>query len=225
MNISIRKIFLSVIFICLCLLFKEGIVMAEKNFITLPKPKETSSFSLEKAIAQRRSERTFINKELSLAQIGQLLWAAQGITGERNGFLLRASPSAGALYPLELYVVSKEGLFHYLVSTHQLELWIREDLRQALAQAALGQDFIASAPLCIVISAVYTRLSARYGQRGIRYAHMEAGHIAQNIHLQAVALGLGSVPVGAFVDKKVKELLNLPDEEEPLYIIPVGYIK
>ncbi len=194
-----------------------------KEEITLPAPKLKGKVSLEQAIAERRSKRRFSSQELTLEQIAQLLWSAQGITESRKG--QRVAPSAGALYPMEIYLLSKDGLFHYLPQEHKLEQVLQNDLRRELATAALGQSFIAAAPVAIIIAAVYERVTSRYGSRGKRYTDIEVGHIAQNIHLQAVALGLGSVPVGAFDDQALKQLLNLPDDEQPLYIIPVGYPK
>ncbi len=192
-----------------------------KKEISLPKPQLEGKTSLEQAIAQRRSKRRFTPDELTLAQIGQLLWSAQGITDSRRG--LRAAPSAGALYPLETYLVNKDGLFHYLPKGHKLAQVASEDLRSQLAEACLRQGFVAQAPIDIVVVAVYERITSRYGSRGSRYTDIEVGHVAQNVHLQAVALGLDSVPVGAFDDQAVKELLKLPVEEQPLYIIPIGY--
>lgn len=189
--------------------------------ISLPRPSKDSKTSLEYTIQHRRSTRSFKDKDLTLEQISQLLWAAQGITDKRMG--LRAAPSAGALYPVELYVVKKDGLYHYLPHLHQLEKITDEDLRRDLSAAALGQAPVLNAPVDIVICAVYKRVTSKYGERGIRYTDIEVGHTAQNIHLQAVALGLGSVPIGAFNDATVKEILNLPKDCSPLYIIPVGY--
>ena len=142
---------------------------------------------------------------------------------EKYGFDFRAAPSAGALYPMELYVVSKDGVFHYLPSEHKLEILSEKDLRGKLAAVALGQAPVRQAAIDIVICAVFRRITGKYGKRGIRYAYIEAGHIAQNIHLEAVALGLGSVPIGAFDDQRLKDVLSLPSEHEPLYIIPVGH--
>jgi SagB-type dehydrogenase family enzyme len=149
------------------------------------------------------------------------LWAAQGITEEWHGF--RTAPSAGALYPLEVYVVKKEGVYHYLPQGHELKKTLDGDLRSPLCRAALGQRAIKEAPCNIIITCVYQRIRQKYGQRGVRYVHIEAGHVAQNIHLQAVALGLSSVPIGAFNDDEVKRVLSLPQEIEPIYIIPVGH--
>lgn len=206
---------------CLFLNMKGAYSMDEK--ISLPRPSKDSEISLEYTIEHRRSIRSFKDKDLTLEQISQLLWAAQGITDKRMG--LRAAPSAGALYPVELYVVKKDGLYHYLPHSHQLEKITDEDLRGDLCAAALGQASVLNAPVDIVICAVYKRVTSKYGERGIRYTDIEVGHTAQNIHLQAVALGLGSVSIGASNDATIKEILNLPKDYSPLYIIPVGYPK
>ncbi len=197
--------------------------MAQTDQIRLPQPRLKGILSLEEAILKRRSQRTFLEKEVTFEQISQLLWAAQGITGKRDNIDLRAAPSAGALYPVELYVLTREGLFHYVPKGHYLEVVHKEDARAALSAAALRQEVIKFAPMTVVISAVYPRVTVKYGQRGEMYTHMEAGHIAQNVHLQAVSLGLSSVPMGAFEEEKVKKLLSLPEDQEPLYMIPVGY--
>ena len=199
--------------------------MAEDKEIQLPSPSKKGTVSLEEAVFKRRSEMSFIKKDLDLARISQLLWSAQGITSEKWHVGFRSAPSAGALYPMEIYLLTKDGLFRYQALGHKLEALSQTDLRDALAVAALGQDPISQAPISIVICAVYRRVTAKYSERGIRYVHIEAGHIAQNIHLQAVTLGLGSVPIGAFDDAQVKEILSLPVEEDPLYIIPVGYVE
>jgi SagB-type dehydrogenase family enzyme len=201
----------------------EGLVMAHDKEIILPQPILKGKVSLEESIFKRRSQREFQRKDLSLQQIGQLLWAAQGITATRGDFNFRVAPSAGALYPLELYVLTKDGVYHYIPKGHKLENLLDKDLREDLAEAAFGQGPVASGALDIVICAVYERVASKYGQRGTRYTHIEAGHAAQNIHLQAVALGLGSVPIGAFNDTAVKKCLSLPAACEPLYIIPIGY--
>ena len=197
--------------------------MAKDDLIQLPKPIIKSKVSLEEAILKRRSKRSFTQEELTTGQMSQLLWAAQGITEKKANFSLRAAPSAGALYPMEIYALTKDGLFHYFPEKHTLKLVEKKDLRKTLASASFGQSPVSQAPLDIVICAVYSRVTSKYGQRGRRYTDIEAGHIAQNIHLEAVSLGLGSVPIGAFDDKKVKSVLTLPKDEEPLYIIPVGY--
>jgi len=199
--------------------------MREEN-IKLPRPKTTGKMSFEEAIVKRHSVRSFSKKELSLDEISQLLWAAYGqrdvdtMTGAS-----KTVPSAGALYPMEIYLVSAKGVFHYLSSTHSLEQISDKDLRSSLSRAALWQGAIAQAAADFVIACVYDRICLKYGERGVRYAHIEAGHIAQNIHLQAVCLGLDSVPIGAFSDTSVQKALYLPKDNIPLYIIPVGYIE
>jgi len=195
--------------------------------IQLPAPTIEGKVSLEEAIKKRRSKRRFDDKALNIKQISQILWAAQGIT-EEGGFK-RAAPSAGALYPLEIYLAVKKveglepGVYHYDPESHSIDPTIKGDLQNSLARACLSQMFIADAPVCIVITAEYERTTVKYGRRGIRYVHMEAGHVGQNICLEAVALGLGTVPVGAFQDEEVSKVLNLPGEHEPLYVLPIGY--
>ena len=164
---------------------------------------------------------------MPLSHLSQVLWAAQGITDAQG---LRAAPSAGATYPLEVFVLIgrdsveglDEGLYHYNVEDHSLHLYKEGDLRRQLSAAALDQGFIAEAPVDIVICAIYERTSWRYGKRAERYVHMEAGHVGENIHLQALALGLATVMVGAFHDEEVSRVIALSKEVEPLYIIPVG---
>jgi len=191
------------------------------NVVDLPAPDFTDA-SIEKCMEKRRSVRGYKDKELSLQQISNILWAAQGITEEKRG--LRAVPSAGATYPLEVFIAKKDGLYRYLPGSHALRQELNKDIRKDIAKAALGQGFISDAGMVVFITAVFERTAMRYGDRAARYVHIEAGHCAQNIHLEAVALGLGSVPVGAFNDEKLSELLKLKDEE-PLYIIPVGHTK
>jgi SagB-type dehydrogenase family enzyme len=191
------------------------------NEFFLPQPQLKGKISLEQAIYQRRSKRNFSVEELTLEQISQLLWSAQGITGEHGRF--RTVPSAGAIYPIQIYLLNKNGLFRYLSKGHKLSQITTDCLCQKLAKAALEQNAIAQAPVTIVITALYENINLRYGSRAKRYTDIEVGHVAQNIHLQSVALGLASVPIGAFDDLAVKRLLRLPDKEQPLYIIPIGY--
>lgn len=200
----------------------------ERRMITLPKPKQRSEVSVEESIARRRSIRTYAKSPLTLEEVSQLLWAAQGITHQGYGF--RSAPSAGATYPLETYVVVSEGgvvgldagIYHYIPKEHKLELTYGGDIHRDLMKAALGQSWVGSAPINIVFSAIYERTTRRYGDRGIRYVHMEAGHAAENVYLQAVSLGLGTVVIGAFYDEEVREVLRLGGNESPLYIMPVG---
>jgi SagB-type dehydrogenase family enzyme len=192
------------------------------TIITLPKPNKDGQMSLEKTVAKRRSHRDFLPQLLTFEQIGQLVWAAQG---QDTSSRYRTAPSAGATYPLELFVVSGEGLFRYLPAKHSLEKHSDRDLRSALTSAAWGQNFIEEAPLTLVFAAEFARTTRRYGERGIRYVYMEAGHAVQNVHLQAESLGLGSVAVGAFDDDSVSKLLSLPDHLEPVYMVVVGYCR
>lgn len=192
--------------------------------IKLPQPRLKGQMSVEEAISRRRSVRDFKPEPLSIEQLSQILWAAQGITG-RGQF--RSAPSAGALYPLEIYAVvgSVEGLepgvYHYNPENHSIIKEIEGDLRQQLCDAALRQDSVITAPVNIVFTAIYERTSRKYGERAARYVHIEVGHAAQNVYLQAEALGLGTVMMGAFHDDRVKEILHL-QKEEPLVIMPVG---
>ncbi len=188
--------------------------------INLPKPNQNGQMPLEKAIATRRSHRDFSPQPLTFDQIGQLAWAAQG---QEPGKKYRTAPSAGATYPLELFVVTGDGLFQYLPAKHALEKLTDQDLRAVLASAAWGQGFVEEAPVTFIFAAEFSRTTRRYGERGVRYVYMEAGHAAQNVHLQAESLGLGSVAVGAFDDDAVGRVLSLPQILEPIYMVVVGY--
>jgi SagB-type dehydrogenase family enzyme len=192
----------------------------EKEAADLPAPDAAGAGSLEEALAKRRSVRHFTDDALTQEEISQLLWSMQGITRDWGA---RTAPSAGALYPLEVYAATAEGLYHYIPQGHQTLLAPRLGLRQELWEAGLKQDWIREAPVVFVIAAVYARTAVKYGDRAKRYVHLEAGHVAENLLLQAVALGLGGVPVGAFYDDKVKDALKLPEDQEPLYLIPVGH--
>ena len=210
----------------------------KQTTIELPNPRLKGNVSLEETILRRRAVRRYSKKPLLLSQLSQILWSAQGITGTR-GF--RAAPSAGATYPLEIYVVIGEqcivageakqdfqevqaGIYHYEPNAHSLSLHTSGDLRPYLARAALDEEFIAKAPVDIVICALYHRTSYRYGKRGERYVHMEVGHVGENIHLQAVALGLSTVEVGAFNEEAVTKVLGVNQQFKPLYIMPVGKV-
>ena len=194
----------------------------------LPSPRIRGEISLEEAVKGRRTVRTFTGKPLSLEQLAQLLWAAQGITEERGR--KRAAPSGGALYPMDIYVlVGKEGvkgvdagIYHYDPGDHALSKVHEGDQGEALARAALGQMWMAGAPVNFVIAAEYSRICIKYGDRGVRYAMIEAGHIGQNVFLQAQALGLSAGIVGAFRDRDVQKVTGIPGSHEPLLIMPVG---
>ncbi len=196
-----------------------------KGVIQLPEPRLDSETSVESALRRRRSVREFHKESLTLAEVSQLLWAAQGITDPEGK---RTAPSAGALYPLEVMLVAGRdsglpaGAYRYRPQGHELVCLAEGDRRAKLAAAALEQDWLADAPVTIAITAVYERTAQRYRQRAERYVHLEVGHAAENVHLQAVALGLGTVVVGAFDDAAVKLVLNLSDNEQPLCLMPVG---
>jgi SagB-type dehydrogenase family enzyme len=194
---------------------------APLEIVHLPAPSSIGELSLEEALEGRRSLREYTRDPVAIDDLSQLLWAAQGLTQpEGRG---RTAPSAGGTYPLELYVVTPDALHHYVPEGHLLETVSVGDLRGPLAEAALGQTHVADAPAVVVVTAVYARTEERYGDRAERYVQLEAGHAAQNLLLQAVALDLGAVPVGAFRDDEVVELLGLPADHAPLYLIPVGH--
>ena len=207
---------------------------ASEGMVVLPTPRLEGEMSMEAALAARRSRRNFRDEALSLPQLSQLLWAAYGITlpvpdtpNLRGG--LRTTPSAGATFPLEIYAVVGRvdgiapGVYRYVPAEHKLVLVAEGDIREALSEAAVGQRMVAEAPVSIFYSAVFERTTDRYGPRGVMYVHMEVGHSAQNVYLQAEALGLGTCAIGAFADDAVRQLLHLPEEETPLYLLPVGY--
>ncbi|MGY5852728.1 MAG: SagB/ThcOx family dehydrogenase [Candidatus Thorarchaeota archaeon] len=191
----------------------------------MPEPRYDGDVSLEESLVKRRSVRDYTGESLALEEVSQLLWAAQGITTDWGG---RTAPSAGALYPLEIYVIVGDvqdlaaGVYHYDPKEHEIIMTAAGDIRTQLASAALEQTSVKDGAIDLVFSAVYQRTTRKYGDRGIRYVHMEAGHTVQNVCLQATAMGLGVVTIGAFQDEQISSLLNLPSDEVPLYIIPVG---
>ena len=191
----------------------------------LPEPPERVEISLTQALRARRSVREFSAAALSLSEVSSLLWAGQGITA-RGG--RRTSPSAGALYPLELFLAVgnvvglSAGIYRYQPKTHALTAVASGDRRRGLAEAALAQMWIAQSAAIIVVGAVPTRTTVKYGRRGLRYVDLEAGHAAQNICLQAGALGLAITPVGAFEDARVKTQVQMNEGESPIYLLPIG---
>ncbi len=200
----------------------------------LPSPSTKGSVSVEQALARRRSYRSYLKDAISAETLSQILWAAYGITKPmpnrpqtRGG--LRTAPSAGALYPLEIYALVgnvkgvEPGVYRYLAQEHKIVRVINKDIKKELAAAALNQEMISTAPACIFYSAIYSRTTQRYGDRGRdRYVCMDLGFSAQNVHLQAEALHLGTCAIGAFDDEKVKKVMQLPEEELPLLIMPIG---
>jgi SagB-type dehydrogenase family enzyme len=196
--------------------------------ISLPSP-DYRGMVLEDAIKKRRSVREYSSRPLELNQVSQILFAAQGLTESLHGRPVRAAPSAGALYPVEVYVIVnnveglQKGIYHYSVLDHALELIKVGDFRNAIISAGLKQEMLGDSGVTFVLSAIFDRTRHKYGERGIRYVYMEGGHISQNISLQAVSLGLGSVSVGAFLDHKINELIGLDGRREVvIYLHSVG---
>jgi SagB-type dehydrogenase family enzyme len=196
--------------------------------IKLPPPAQKGSMSVEEALGKRRTVRRFASRALDLNQVSQLLWGTDGISDPRG---LRTAPSAGATYPVDLYLVVGErgvatlapGVYHYRPNDNALTLITPGELRPAVARASLSQSWMAEAPVIVVITGEYRRCMGRYGERGVRYTIMEVGHTAENLFLQAEALGLGAGVVGAFEDRAITQVLKIPAQHEPLLIMPVGY--
>ncbi len=187
----------------------------------LPKPSLQSNISIEEAIQSRRSVRNFSDQLPSINQIAQLCWAAQGITDDTKQF--RAAPSAGALFPTELYIITQNGVHHYNPHTHSLHLHMNEDVRPQLRKIAYDQEVITTAPITFAVASVIDRVAAKYGSRAERYCLIEAGHVAQNVFLQAEALNMAGVAVGAYEDSDAKKILKLPQDHELLYLLPIGF--
>lgn len=206
-----------------------GFMNSQPGGVSLPPPATSGRVSVEEALHRRRSIREYAEEELKLRDVGQLLWAAQGITERASG--LRTAPSAGALYPLELRLLAARvaglpaGIYRYDPRAHALQPGPGGDLREVLAGAALGQEAIRRAPALLLISGVIGRTEAKYGSRAERYMTLEAGHASENVYIQASALGLGTVAIGAFSDGRTHAVLQLPPEERLLYIMPVGQLR
>ena len=198
--------------------------------IELSDPETDGSTSVERAIATRESRRSFARTPVGLDDVSQLLWAAQGITHQRDGVAMRAAPSAGATYPLVAFLETASngvdgldaGLYRYDPGDHDLETTVGGTIRDDLAQAALEQDVVKGAPAIVVLTADYDQTRVQYPDHGERYVHMEAGHAAQNVQLVGESRGLASCPVGAFVDGDVADALDIPERLEPLYLLPFG---
>jgi len=200
----------------------------------LPAPRVESTVSVEQALANRRSHRSLIHDAILPGDLSQILWAAYGVTKPLEGYPrtrggLKTAPSAGGLYPLEVYTVIgnvkeiEPGVYKYIPREHKIVRVIEKDIRTELCAAAWNQKMIEVAPACIFYSADYNRNTRKYGERGReRYVCVDLGHSAQNVYLQAEALHLGTCAIGAFDDTKVRRVMQLPEEEEPLYIMPIG---
>jgi SagB-type dehydrogenase family enzyme len=189
--------------------------------IALPSPNLDGDVSLEKAIHTRRSRRRFAKRDLSARQIAQLLWAAQGITDEKKGF--RSAPSAGARYPMTVYLLRRDGLFRYLPRGHALQPLLSEDWRERVWKDVYARPWLKDAPAIFLLTADYSVTRKKYGRKAERFVHIEAGHIGQNLLLQATALGLHCVGIGAFHDKRVHRTLGLPSNQTVLYLVVVGH--
>jgi SagB-type dehydrogenase family enzyme len=189
------------------------------DVVKLPPPRTRGGAPLDQVLVARRSVREFASTPLTWSEIGQLLWAAQGVTHDEEK---RTAPSAGATYPLEIYVATADGLFHYRPNGHSVTRVIARDVRRDIKDAAGGQEAI-NAPAIFAYAAVPTRTAARYGGRAMRYVQIEIGHAGQNLLLEAVALGLGAVPVGAFSDADLHRVLGLAADRVVLYLVPVGH--
>lgn len=199
--------------------------LSHGGLIPLPVPEITGTVSVEEAVWNRRSIRQYAAVPLEISEISQLLWAAQGLTGSSG---LRAAPSAGALYPLEIYITCGNvtglpgGVYHYLPESHALETVLEREVLESLYRSSQSQSPVRDAAAVIIIAADFRRTTSKYGDRGIRYVHMEAGHASENIYLQAYTLGLGTVAIGAFDDNSVRSVLGLPPDHMPLYLMPIG---
>jgi len=207
---------------------KRTMQNSELDIIQLPAPNYKSTISIEETLQKRRSVREYSKEPLSLSEVSQILWAAQGITDKTYG--LRTAPSAGALYPIEVYLIAAnvteltEGIYKYDPRKHTLKEITEGDKRIEISNAALRQDAIENSSAIVLITAIYERTSVKYGKRTERYVNIEVGHVGQNIYLQAVSLGLGTVMIGAFEDDALKKVLKLPANEFPLAIYPLGKI-
>jgi SagB-type dehydrogenase family enzyme len=202
-------------------------VVMDGNLIKLPAADKSGGMSLNEALNMRRSARSYEQSPLNIGQVSQLLWSAQGINND-NGF--RTSPSAGATFPLEIFVMSnniaglEKGIYHFNPFENTLELVRPGNFSSELMRASLSQAMITDAALVMIFAAVFERTTRRYDERGIRYVYNEVGHASQNVHLQAAALNLGTVVIGAFVDEDVEAVLNLGDDLRVLYMMPVGVL-
>ena len=197
------------------------------SFVRLPEPAYSGELSIEEVLLKRRSARSYKDEPLRLKEISQLLWAAQGITDNESK---RTAPSAGAIYPLEIYLASSNveglspGIYHYDPVDHSLLRIGDGDKRKQLSSAALMQSSVRHCAAVLIFAADYRHVISKYFAKGKRFVYMEAGHAAQNVFLQAVPLHIGTVTIGAFLDGAVKKILHLPRNEETLYLMPIGRI-
>lgn len=233
-----RKVFAcsllsSCIFLALCFISPinaGGEEPEEPTTIELPKPKTDGKVSIENALSVRRSVRKYQDVPATLEEVSQILWSAQGVTGTTGGIQLRTCPSAGATYPLEVYLVAgnvkglEAGIYKYLPSSNKLQEILTGDKRAELSKACYGQVWVKKAPFSIVFCAVYER-TKKYGDKAPMFVHMEMGHASQNVYLQAVSLNMGTVAIGALTPDEVKKVLKINNNEVPLYAMPLGKLK
>jgi SagB-type dehydrogenase family enzyme len=197
------------------------------DMIRLPTPMVAGAVSIEEVLRARRSVREYRSESISIQAVSQLLWAAQGVSGPDGQ---RTAPSAGALYPLEVYLVAgwvehlEAGVYRYGPLDHDLRGVVNGDVRGPLAAATGGQPQVGSGAATIAITANYSRTIRKYGDRGVRYVQMEVGHVVENIHLQAIPLGLGTVIVGAFDDSETRRVLSVAESEDVLALMPLGRV-
>ncbi|MBW1739832.1 MAG: SagB/ThcOx family dehydrogenase [Deltaproteobacteria bacterium] len=199
--------------------------------ISLPAPSHKGTLTVEEALKARRTHRSFKPRSLTLKQFSQILWGAYGVTAKSSGYDLKTAPSAGALYPIDIYAVVgqagvdtlRPGVYHYCPENHSIECTKERDLRAAVAKHSLRQMWMAKAPVILVITGKYARCCVKYGRRGVTYTHIEAGHVGQNVFLQAEAIGLKAGIVGAFNNEQIIKTLGIPAEHDPLLMMPVGF--
>lgn len=202
----------------------------QRESFKLPDPRLDGPVSVEQALRRRRSRREYGPDPLKISEVSQLLWAAQGITAPHVWTGLRTAPSAGGLYPLEVYLVVREGgveglgagVYHYRPHSHELEFIGGGDRSRELRLACVDQEWVEATAANMVFTAVVERTRVKYGERAIQYVYQESGHAAQNVYLQAEALGLGCVVIGAFYEEEIRRILNLSKDELPVYVMPIG---
>jgi len=194
-------------------------------------PSHKGTVTVEEALNSRRTHRSFKARSLTLKQFSQILWGAYGVTSKVYGYYRKTAPSAGALYPIDIYAVVGEGgvdnlvpgVYHFRPENHSIKCIKQGDVRTGVAKHSVHQMWMATAPVMLVITGEYARCTVKYGRRGIRYTHIEAGHVGQNVFLQAEAIGLKAGIVGAFNNKQIIKIMGIPANHDPLLIMPVGF--
>lgn len=232
MNLSFQIIIFISIFILIAGCSKaentktgENTTQNEENqdIIHLPQPDKEGGGGLHKILNDRRSIRSYVDGEITKEELSQILWSGDGISYEERAF--RTAPSAGALYPIDIFVFNEEGVFRYEPQDHYLKRVQDEDRRDDLYTASLSQGAVRDADTVLVLMGFVERTSVKYGDRALRYVYIEGGHICQNILLEVENLGLGAVPIGAFHDEQILEILSLEDDVVPVFVIPIGRVE